>query len=99
MRPNSFPANAAESAQWLIAKDSGNTTNLRSLPHGILPEEGDVVAQVVSIEPSYRLVGLTFADGHSEQIKIALPFDVQAMRKGQYVVLRRTEVPLRFKGQ
>jgi Cu/Ag efflux protein CusF len=55
-------------------------------------------AQVLSVDPSYRLVTLHFADGHNETFKVSLRAKLDEMETGDEVIIRPVEaIALRMK--
>ena len=63
-----------------------------AMPGGILLETRDITARVISYDPSYRLLSLEYADGHTKTFKIPLHSQMTKVQKGDDVVVRTGRV-------
>jgi hypothetical protein len=85
-------ATVAEELTVYVRRD-GDLPSVGGSPHTVVTD-----AQVLSVDPSYRLVALHFPDGHTEMFKASLRVKLDKMETGDEVTIRRVEaVALRIK--
>ena len=60
-------------------------------PASVVLQTTDVRAKVFSVDRSYRLLRLEYADGSRKEYKVALPDTLENIEKGEEVVVRTTE--------
>jgi len=60
-------------------------------PASVVLATMDVRAKVLSVDHSYRLLRLEYADGSRKEYKVALPDTLENVEKGDEVVVRTTE--------
>jgi len=62
-----------------------------ALPGGMVLETRDITARAITWDPSYRLLTLEYADGHTGTFKIPLHSMLLDVKKGDDVVVRSAE--------
>jgi hypothetical protein len=60
-------------------------------PASVVLQTTDIRAKVYSVDRSYRLLRLEYADGSLKEYKVALPDTLENVEKGEEVVVRSTE--------
>ena len=60
-------------------------------PGSVVLQTTDVQAKVYSVDRSYRLLKLQYADGSRKEYKVSLPDTLENVAKGDEVVVRTTE--------
>jgi hypothetical protein len=85
-------ATVAEELRAYVRRD-GDLPSADDSPHTLVTD-----AQVLSVDPSYRLVTLHFPDGHTEMFKASLRVKLDQMETGDEVTIRPVEaIALRIK--
>jgi hypothetical protein len=85
-------ATVAEELRVYVRRD-GPLPSADASPHTLVTD-----AQVLSVDPSYRLVTLHFPDGHTEMFKASLQVKLDQMETGDEVTIRPVEaIALRIK--
>jgi Cu/Ag efflux protein CusF len=85
-------ATVAEELTVYLSRD-GDLPSAGSSPHTVVTD-----AQVLSVDPSYRLLTLHFPDGHTEMFKASLGMKLDKMETGDEVTIRPVEaLALRLK--
>jgi len=70
----------------VYVRRDGHVRSAGGSPHTVVTD-----AQVLSVDPSYRLVTLHFPDGHNETFKVSLPVKLDEMETGDEVTIRPVE--------
>jgi hypothetical protein len=91
---------AGDTVQATIAEEltvyvtrGGHLPSAGGSPHTVVTD-----AQVLSVDPSYRLMTLHFPDGHNETFKVSLREKLDEMETGDGVTIRPVEaIALRMK--
>jgi len=81
----SGPPPSAGQGAW--ARPKGDTLN----GGGVLLTTADTTATVLTVDRSYRMLKLTYADGTTKEIKVDLPASLAFVQPGDQVVVRRTQ--------
>jgi hypothetical protein len=78
-------ATVAEELTVYVRRD-GDLPSAGGSPHTVVTD-----AQVLSVDPSYRVVTLHFPDGHTEMFKASLRMKLDKMETGDEVTIRPVE--------
>jgi Cu/Ag efflux protein CusF len=78
-------ATIAEELTVYIRRD-GHLQSASGSPHTVVSD-----AQVLSVDPSYRLVTLHFPDGHNEAFKVSLQVKLDEIETGDEVTIQPVE--------
>jgi Cu/Ag efflux protein CusF len=85
-------ATVAEELTVYVGRD-GHLASAGGPPHTVVTD-----AQVLSVDPSYRVVTLHFPDGHNETFKVSRRVKLDEMETGDEVTIRPVEaIALRMK--
>jgi hypothetical protein len=77
----------------VYVRRDGHLPSAGGSPHTVVSD-----AQVLSVDPSYRLVTLHFPDGHNETFKVSLRVKLDEMETSDAVTIQPVEaIALRMK--